>query len=258
MPRSRTEGEDQFARIAPHYDALMENVPYAMWRDYVSQLALLAGCPMWPGSQVLDLATGTGSMALHFAERGCHVTGIDLSSAMIEEARRKARTRGLEATFHCWDLADFDLPADFDHAICLYDSLNYLLDPDELKQAFAHIHDALKRAGILVFDVNTIHALERELFTQKSRPGASVRYDWKSKYNPKTRTSRIKMNFRVEATGEQFSVVQRQRGYTDAELRSFLYKVGFGQITAYDAYRTTPPGPASDRVFYVCGRADSR
>ena len=254
MPRTPRAEEDQFARIAPHYDALMENVPYDMWADYVSRLALLSGRPIWPGSRVLDLATGTGSMALQFAERGCVVTGIDISAPMIEEARRKAEGRKLEVEFQCRDIADFDTSGDFGHAICLYDSLNYILDAGRLKQAFSSVCRALAPAGILIFDVNTIHALEQELFTQKNRPGAAIRYDWKSKYDPRTRTSRIKMDFRVAATNERFSIVQRQRGYTEAELRSSLYTAGFRQIATYDAYGTAPPGPGSDRVFYVCGK----
>lgn len=254
MPRTpRAEG-DQFARIAPHYDALMENVPYDMWADYVSRLALLSGRPVYPRSRLLDLATGTGAMALQFAERGCVVTGIDISAPMIEEARRKAATHKLNAEFRCADIADFETKEKFDHAICLYDSLNYLLDSEKLERAFACVCRALGPAGILIFDVNTIHALEQELFTQQSRPGATIRYDWKSKYDPCTRTSRIKMNFRVPATKERFSVVQHQRGYTEAELRSFLYRAGFTRIASYDAYRISPPGPGSDRVFYVCGR----
>ncbi|MBN1458950.1 MAG: class I SAM-dependent methyltransferase [Armatimonadetes bacterium] len=254
MPRTPKADEDQFARIAPHYDALMENVPYDMWADYVSRLALRSGRPIYPGSRLLDLATGTGSMALQFAERGCVVTGIDISAPMIEEARRKAAARKLEAEFKCADIADFETTETFDHAICLYDSLNYLLDSERLEQTFACIGRTLGPAGVLIFDVNTIHALEQELFTQTSRPGAAVRYNWKSRYDPRTRISRIKMNFRVVATNERLSVVQHQRGYTEAELRSFLYKAGFSDIVSYDAYRTSPPGPGSDRVFYVCSR----
>jgi len=252
MPRTPRANEDQFARIAPHYDALMENVPYDMWADYVSRLALHAGRPIYPGFRLLDLATGTGSMALQFAERGCVVTGIDVSAPMIEEARRKAAAQKLKVDFKCADIAEFETTVSFDYAICLYDSLNYLLDSEKLEQAFACRWRALGPAGILIFDVNTIHALEQELFTQKSRPGAAIQYDWKSRYDPRTRTSQIKMNFRVEATNERFSVVQHQRGYTEAELRSFLYKAGFTDIVSYDAYRTSPPGPGSDRVFYVC------
>jgi len=229
----------------------MASVPYGLWAEYVSNLAALAGRPIAPGSKLLDLATGTGSVALEFAQRGCEVTGIDLSAPMIRKARQKARSLGLSAPFICRDLADFQLPPEFDHAVCLYDSLNYITDPARLKRAFANIRHALKDDGVLIFDVNTVHALEAELFTQESRPDAEIVYRWKSRYDRGARISMIRMDFEVTATGETFSVTHRQRGYTDAELRSYMLRAGFGEITSYDAYRVIAPGPQSDRAFYV-------
>ena len=255
MSRARAADEDQFARIAPYYDALMANVPYGLWASYISQLALLADRPIWPRSKLLDLATGTGSVAIHFAQRGCDVTGIDLSAAMIDEAKRKAAEEEVDVVFLCRDLADFDLPPEFDHAVCLYDSLNYMLDPDKLKQAFANTRRALQPGGVLIFDVNTVRALEEELFTQDNRPGTDVEYHWVSKYDRKTRISRVKMEFRIPSTDKEFTIIHRQRAYTDAEIRSYLAHAGFAPVSAHDAYRVTPPSPDSDRVFYVATAA---
>lgn len=250
MP-ARTTPEDQFARIAPYYDALMANVPYGLWAEYVSHLAVLAGRPILPGARVLDLATGTGSVALQFAYRGCAVTGVDLSAAMIRQAKRKTKLLGLPVTFSCQDLADFTTTAQFDHALCLYDSLNYITNPDRLKRTFANVRKALQPEGLFIFDVNTVRALEDELFTQQSRPEAEVEYRWKSKYNPGTRLSMIRMNFTLRSTGEKFAITQRERAYTDAELRSYLHHAGFGEIKSYDGYRIAPLGPHSDRAFYI-------
>ena len=251
MTPPRAKQSDPFAPIAPHYDALMSNVPYDLWAHYVTQLASRAGRPVHRGSQVLDLATGTGSLALEFAALGCRVTGIDCSEPMLVQARRKAAECGLDIPFIHRDLADFQLPSEFDHAVCLYDSLNYIIEPDRLKQAFANIRAALKPTGLLIFDVNTVYALEAELFTQENRHGSPVEYRWRSKYSPKTKLSRIKMDFRVLATGERISVIHHQRAYTDAEFRSLLSQAGFAEISAYNAYRVTPPTAKSDRVFYV-------
>lgn len=251
MTPAPAKHDDPFAAIAPHYDDIMSGVPYDFWAQYVAQLASRAGRPIRPTSSILDLATGTGSVAIQFAALGCRVTGLDLSEPMLVEARRKAAARNLQVPFLRGDLADFQLPPEFDHALCLYDSLNYILDPENLKQAFAHIRNALRPTGLLIFDVNTIRALEAELFTQENSAGASVEYRWRSKYNPRTRLSRIKMRFRIPATGERISITHHQRAYTDVEFRDFLSQARFGQIRCYDAYRITPPTPESDRVFYV-------
>jgi SAM-dependent methyltransferase len=52
-----------------------------------------------PGLQVVDLGTGTGTVARELAQRGCNVIGIDLSDAMLEHARHLAREANLPAQF---------------------------------------------------------------------------------------------------------------------------------------------------------------
>jgi len=251
MEACQTEHGDPFALIACHYDALMAKVPYGLWADYVTQLSSLAGSPIQPASRLLDLATGTGSVGLEFASRGCSVVGIDCSEPMLAEARRKAAQRGLEATFLCHDLSDFRLPPEFDYAVCLYDSLNYILEINLLKRAFANTRAALRPHGLIIFDVNTVHALEAELFTQESAPDAAVTYRWVSRYQRTPRISTIEMNFEIPATGEKFTVVHRQRAYTHRQLHRLLKQVGFADIATYEGYRLDPPTSTSDRVFYV-------
>ena len=52
-----------------------------------------------PGQRVPDLGTGTGSLAFGFARRGMDVTGLDLSTDLVEVARHSAIDEGLTARF---------------------------------------------------------------------------------------------------------------------------------------------------------------
>jgi ubiquinone/menaquinone biosynthesis C-methylase UbiE len=58
--------------------------------------------------RVLDVGCGTGFLALRFAELGHDVTGIDLSSQMIERARRKAEQAGHQIDFRIGDAVAID------------------------------------------------------------------------------------------------------------------------------------------------------
>jgi SAM-dependent methyltransferase len=52
-----------------------------------------------PGSRVVDLGTGTGTLARGFAARGCRAIGIDLSPPLLEQARALAARDGLSVEF---------------------------------------------------------------------------------------------------------------------------------------------------------------
>lgn len=59
----------------------------------------MARQPLQPSSQVLDVACGTGNLAVIAARRGCVVSGIDIASNLIDQARARAATEGLRIDF---------------------------------------------------------------------------------------------------------------------------------------------------------------
>lgn len=83
-----------FGRWVRFYDAFAASIFYA----YSSAVHVVAPRP---GVSVLDICTGTGEIARRCASRGADVTGIDITEAMLERARKK--TAGLEITFLTMD-----------------------------------------------------------------------------------------------------------------------------------------------------------
>ena len=61
------------------------------------------------GGSVLELACGTGAIAIPLARAGCDITGLDLSEPMLTEARRKALAAGVQIAWHRGDIRDFHL-----------------------------------------------------------------------------------------------------------------------------------------------------
>jgi SAM-dependent methyltransferase len=59
-----------------------------------------------PGQDVIDLACGTGNAALLAAGRGARVVGIDTSARLLEVARKRARTQGIDVDFREGDLLE--------------------------------------------------------------------------------------------------------------------------------------------------------
>ncbi len=135
-----SEDESAFQAIAPIYDRVMAGIPYPDWADYLELLLR-----HWRGSReyVIDLACGTGSVGLELARRGSRVLGLDASRPMLREARHKATRLGVPARFCQQDLRAVGVDTVFDLAVCLFDSLNYLLTIEELQAAFHGIRRTL-------------------------------------------------------------------------------------------------------------------
>jgi SAM-dependent methyltransferase len=112
---------------------------------------------------VLDLACGTGAAAFVCLAADCAVTGVDQSEEMLAIARVKAQHLGYSIAFYQADmrqLQSLSLPhAHYDLAVCLYDSLNYLLEDDDLSRVCAGVAALLRPAGRFIFDLNTQHEM---------------------------------------------------------------------------------------------------
>jgi demethylmenaquinone methyltransferase / 2-methoxy-6-polyprenyl-1,4-benzoquinol methylase len=76
---------DRIARVYDRMNSVMTAGMHHRWRARAADLARVG-----PGSRALDVATGTGDLAVELAGRGASVTGLDFSEAMLELARKKA------------------------------------------------------------------------------------------------------------------------------------------------------------------------
>jgi demethylmenaquinone methyltransferase/2-methoxy-6-polyprenyl-1,4-benzoquinol methylase len=76
---------DRIARVYDRMNSVMTAGMHHRWRERAADLARVG-----PGSTALDVATGTGDLAVELARRGAEVTGMDFAPAMLEIARGKA------------------------------------------------------------------------------------------------------------------------------------------------------------------------
>jgi SAM-dependent methyltransferase len=251
----------QFDDLAPHYDELMRVVPYDDWAEYIYTLWTFAG---HEPKRVLDCACGTGNVSLELAKRGLDVTGVDIAAGMIEVAQQKMvhEEQGLASNlrFYCEDLTTFDLGETFDSITCLYDSLNYIIEPAALQKAFARIAAHTEPNGVFVFDMNSDWAFKADLFTQYDRsPARDLHYDWKANYDPETHICTVAMEFqRRNETGqiETFYETHRERAYELDEVKQMLIDTGWLLEFAFDAYSLNPPHDQSERWYFVARKPE--
>jgi SAM-dependent methyltransferase len=141
-----------YATLAPHYDLFTQAYRYDVW---LARLEALARAHGLAGRRVLDVACGTGKSYRPLIAMGYEVSACDISSPMLDVARRTSprAARLFEADMRALpDVGSFDL------VTCLDDAVNYLLADDDLGDALASMAARLSPGGLLVFDTNTLAA----------------------------------------------------------------------------------------------------
>lgn len=98
------------------------------WR--LEREALLRLLEPLPGERVLEIGCGTGILSREMADRGLEVTGIDISTAMLDVARKNNRSSNI--TFLCADGANLPFPeAAYDVVVC-FTVLEFVARPEDV------------------------------------------------------------------------------------------------------------------------------
>lgn len=105
--------------------------------------------------RVLDVPCGFGRHSLELARRGHQVTGVDLSTDFITEARQVAKTEKLTAEFIEGDMRRLKVNGTFDLACCLGNSFGYL-EFDHMIAFVRAVAEALKPGGRFVIETGCV------------------------------------------------------------------------------------------------------
>ncbi|MDR3633343.1 MAG: class I SAM-dependent methyltransferase [Isosphaeraceae bacterium] len=161
---------DQFTRQAVPF----RQMPAHSDRDAFR--LVLSACQLKPDDLVLDVACGPGLTACAFAEVAAHVTGIDLTPAMIDEARSLQWEKSLgNVAWHVGDVTALPFPdAAFSVVFTRY-SFHHLLDPGTVLAEMVRV--AKPGGRVVVVDVYTSSPQQAELYNQveKLRDPSHVR-----------------------------------------------------------------------------------
>jgi len=100
-----------------------------------------------PGKRVLDIPCGAGRHAVPLTELGYTVTGLDISTQFLSEARRFALERGVSVDWRLGDMRTLAFKGEFDAALCFGNSFGYLSRADTkhfLKRLSAALRDGAR------------------------------------------------------------------------------------------------------------------
>ena len=238
-----------YGALAKSYDRLTNDVDYGAVVDFYFQILKKEG--LNPKTAV-DLACGTGSVAVLLAERGLSVTGVDLSEEMLCMAFQKAAEMENAPLFVCQDLAELRLPRGVDFAVCALDSLDYIIDPKDCERAIDRIYKALNPGGCFIFDVNTpekLKAMDGQTFLDEDEDVFCL---WRGEFDPESNICTYGMDIfqRQGDLWKRSGEVHQEYAYSREQLTEYLRKAGFTAVEVFGDRRMEEPQTGEQRIYF--------
>ncbi|HTZ58460.1 MAG TPA: class I SAM-dependent methyltransferase [Acidobacteriaceae bacterium] len=119
-----------------------------------------------PGMRVLDVACGTGNLAIPAARKGAQVTGVDIAPNLLRQARHRATEEGLQIEFEEGDAEDLPFPdAEFDVVMSMFGAM-FAPDPDRIASEMTRV---CRHGGIVAMANWTPDGFVGKMFRLTSR-----------------------------------------------------------------------------------------
>ncbi len=239
----------EFAKV---YDLFMQDVPYEEWAKHIGQI--------WKKYKIkpkliAELGCGTGVLANYFAAKEIEVIGIDNSDQMLAMAKEKSAVQGLDVLYLQQDMQAFELYGTVDSIYSACDSINYILEDDELLQTFKLVNNYLEPGGIFIFDINTQYKYETILADNTFAYNLEeASYIWENYYEEEEQINEYLVTFFVkekENSYRRFEELHHERMYPLETITRLLEKAGMCIEGVFDGYTFNPMRDDSDRITII-------
>lgn len=215
--------------------------------------------------RVLELGCGTGHKLIPIASDGHPCTGLELSPAMLTEARRKADERALTAEWVRGDMRDFDLGRTFDLVLIAANSLLHLHEAADLLSCLRSVRAHLAPGARFVFDVFNpdVRMLAGADGVRRTRDGLSfedpdrgtVRVDVAETYDAAAQVTRGTWHFSTELEPDFLVVPLELRSIFPQELPLLLSAAGLRLVERFGDWAGRPFTPDAAIQLCVCEAA---
>ena len=246
---------EAYSGFAAVYDLFMDNIPYEEWTDYVRELFREEGIK---DGILLDLGCGTGSVTELLARAGFDMIGIDNSEEMLEIAMEKREQSGLDILYLLQDMREFELYGTVRGVVSICDSMNYILEDEDLLTVFGLVHNYLDNEGIFIFDLNTMYKYETILadntFAEDREESGFI---WENYYDEEDEINQYDLSLYVrEEDGRyrKYEETHLQRAYRQERGEELIRESGLELLHVYDAFTKNLPAEDSERIYFVCRR----
>lgn len=235
------------------YDLEVES--YDEDRPLIEQWARSLGGPL------LDLACGTGRMALRMAAQGYQVTGVDIVPEMIAQARQKAEERAVSVEWGVSDARTFHLQKQFPFAFMLCNAWQFFLTREDQEALLARVREHLLTEGCFLFGTRNptpqnlleVHHPEPQKYT--TFDGRQLVITEQQYYDPMTQIQHFTrhLTFRHPGGQQEVKTLRTALRYVfPQEMEALLHYNGFQIRACYGNWQQEPLTATSRAMIYVC------
>jgi SAM-dependent methyltransferase len=221
----------------------------AGWGDFsIQYVSMVNGLLRERGlkqARVLDIACGTGILALELARCGHSVHGADISPEMIEIAKSKA-VGVPNLSFDVRDMVELSSDKKYDVVTCTYDSINYLLRLRDVWRMLMSVISVLDSDGLLIFDSNTKYLYMKHADEVLKKEINGEEFIQRCEYRARGKVATTSFVF-ADGTYE----VHWQRPYDYEELGPLLKRAGLRILHLFSWFEGLPYSPSSPKFFCV-------
>lgn len=247
----KDEDMEAYSSFAEVYDLFQDNVPYEEWCTYLTGLLREQGVE---DGLVLDLGCGTGSLTGLLAESGYDMIGIDNSGEMLQMAMDKRAALGLDILYLLQDMREFELYGTVRAVVSICDSMNYIMEYQDLVQVFRLVNNYLDPQGVFIFDLNTEYKY-RELLADSTFAEAREQssFIWDNFYDEDSRVNEYDLTLFIKEGDlyRRYEETHFQKAYSLEQVKRAAEEAGMEFVSAYDACTHDPVKEDSERIYVI-------
>ena len=216
------------------------------------------------GDPVLELCCGTGRLTIPLARDGVEIEGADLSASMLDRAREKAATAGLDLTLTLGDMRSLRLGRVFAMVFIPFNSLQSVESVDDVVAVFDTVRAHLAPGGRFVFDVfnpDFRYLLERSegwhpVRTYMGGDGVEVTVTERCRYDAARQVNEV--TWRIVRGGEERVEHLDMRCFYPHEIDALLRLGGYRCLARYGDFDGSAFVADSPKQIFVCEPARAR
>lgn len=240
---------DIFHILAPYYDRIMTRVRYDRWESRLLDLQKIIQNKINSTINHLDVACGTGILIHKLSKHGWNSIGIDISPSMLYTAKQL----NPNICVITGNMCAIPFKNTFHIISCLFDSINFLLDEEDIYRSVYSMAQSLQENGIIYFDCVTEQMVKQYYNNSRWKENyKDFRTFWESAYDPSTQTATLS----ILIQGKGWSVV-RQKIYPLQVFLNAIKEAGLTLLACLDAHTWDHIDSKTVRIDFICSKSPS-